>query len=80
MDLPSRVETETDDRLAVVIPTPDQAETITSIVKTMTAWMTQMADCAASGDLLRLLHLSNTLQENNSWLAGFIDQVMDCRF
>jgi len=65
--------------LPVTLPTAEETDTITGIVGQMARWMEEMKECAAGGDLLRLLHLSNTLQENNSWLAGYVDKVMDCR-
>jgi hypothetical protein len=67
------------DRIEVVIPTPDQTETITGMVGQMDRWLDEMKECAARGDLLRLLHLSATLGESNAWLAGHVDKVMDVR-
>jgi len=65
--------------LPVVLPTEDQTATITGIVRSMDQMLAELHECAASGDLLRLLHASHRLQETNSWLASHVDKVMDCR-
>jgi hypothetical protein len=65
--------------LPVVLPNAEQTETITGIVKSMDQALAEMKECAAGGDLLRLLHASHRLQETNSWLASHVDKVMDCR-
>lgn len=74
-DLP---DTDTE-RLQVTLPTADEHATITGIVRTMSHWTEQMTEAAASGDLLRVLHLSHSLCETNAWLAGYVDKVMDVR-